>query len=220
MKTPPLASAAELAIVLGIALFGSFAAARHLGEDKLQPPKITSVKILERAAKFVTMRVETDIESQVIVLFSRSTSSIKDVRSTRYQKVHVIILSPLLPKREYAYLVKAMNVRGQGIRSGKVLIPDYSILFSPIIVDTVSDTAATIRWNTVSAGSGGVLFSSAQDPGKLIRATRTEKKGEEHVLALTGLTPNTKYWFYVYARNPFSDEILLARRQQFRTFSR
>ncbi|MEI8361274.1 MAG: fibronectin type III domain-containing protein [bacterium] len=114
---------------------------------------------------------------------------------------HSVNITNLEPSTTYYFYVESTNAKS--VTASSTSLPDgYSFTtaagpkISGVSATNVANTGATIEWNTDQVASTYVVYSTSSD---MTNATEigTADAVSRHGYNLTGLTPGTRYYFYV-----------------------
>lgn len=64
-------------------------------------------------------------------------------------------------------------------------------------ISSISDTSATVSWVTSDPTAAFILYGTSQDPGTPIYESEDSQKYSTHSITITGLTPETNYFFKI-----------------------
>ncbi len=179
------------------------------GGTDTTPPVITSSSIqvpsssLKNSSAIVTFT--TDELAKGTVQYRKSgTTSWTTVSGLTYSLSHNVYIQGLTPKTLYNIQVKAQDISGN--TSNYVSGADFTTVGGPVITNisqtSITDTTATIVWNTSTSSNSFIEYSSNQN------LTSSTIKGNstyvpcvgpvcQHSIQLTSLTPATTYYFSV-----------------------
>jgi len=103
-----------------------------------------------------------------------------------------VVLTSLVTGSEYFYKI------GGVLRSGRTAWSENAtfattVQIRDLRVEGVTYTSATIKWDSNLVATGKVYYGTTNNYGQ----TATGPTGSTHSIPLTGLTPKTKYYFFV-----------------------
>lgn len=147
-----------------------------------------------------TISWNTDLEADSYVVYSTSTDPdlglARQAGDNQSVSAHSVTISNLLPGTKYYYYVKsgvARDDNGHNYYSFTTTID----LASPVIVFSgvsASDVNATISWTTDEAASSTLSYGISTDYGS---TTVNNNLNFDHAATISGLLPNTKYYFKI-----------------------
>ncbi len=149
---------------------------------------------------------ETDEPATSIVQFGRSTSYARSKSLTAYVTNHSVTLTLLESETLYHFRVGSTDEAGNGPRystddtftTDPAPDVDAPVLTSSPTVTGVTDTTATIVWDTDEPSNSQVryeLFTATWAAMSNIK--NKAEMVQHHTVTLTGLTDNTQYYFRV-----------------------
>nr|ADI17499.1 hypothetical protein [uncultured bacterium HF0130_06E03] len=181
--------------------------------DITAPEFTTSPQVIYKNDASATISWETDEEATGEIEFGTTTDlgTIRSLSSTA--KNHEATLTNLEPGKTYFYTVSTYDLSNNGPANTDTLTfstDDQPDLDSPIIASLqslVADSSATLAWETDEVSDSFVKFGV--DSLLLEYNIGDTEDVTEHSVTLTGLTPNTKYFYLVgstdRANNPSTE---------------
>ncbi|TQV72889.1 S8 family serine peptidase [Aliikangiella marina] len=133
---------------------------------------------------------------------------------------HEYTVEGLTPNSEYLVVVEITDVAGNGpVASEPLLVVtlpfidlEAPIITGPIVTD-ITDTSAIVRWTTNEAADSGVEYTD----GVMVDSLFNDDLVKEHVIYLTGLTPNTTYTLTAASSDAFGNGPTVSEPVEFTT---
>ncbi len=187
------------------------------GGTDTTPPVITSSSIqvpsssLKNSSAIVTFT--TDELAKGTVQYRKSgTTSWTTISGLTYSLSHSIFIQGLTPNTLYNIQVKAQDISGN--TSNYVSGTDFTTVGGPVITNisetSITDTTATIVWNTSTSSNSFIEYSNNQTlASSVIKGSSTYVScvGSvcQHSVQLTALTSATTYYFSVKSTDSSSN---------------
>ncbi|MCK4529131.1 carboxypeptidase regulatory-like domain-containing protein [candidate division WOR-3 bacterium] len=166
----------------------------------------------------------TDEPSNSYVFFGK-TQDLGNVEGSEiYISDHYIDLAGLEPDTIYYYKVASTDPSGNGPTESSIHTfrtkegPDTEppiITSGPTVLPTITDTAAQIVWTTDEISDSGVSYND----GTNYYVAHDDKYVIDHMMTLTGLQPDTLYYFTVSSKDPSGNGPTLSETLTFRTLA-
>lgn len=182
----------------------------------MSPPQIFAPTVSVVTQSSATISWLTDEEATGKVTFSKvsplslTAATTLSVSSSALEIFHSLTLTGLASGTTYYYIIESTDVRGQTDRitehsfttvSGA---PDVTSPTISAIASSTSSSGATITWTTNEMATSKVFYGTGTPLQLTSSATLTVSQNAlvtNHALALTGLTPNTRYYLVVESRD-------------------
>jgi chitodextrinase len=129
----------------------------------------------------------------------------RQVGSELVSRRHQVVLLNLEPHTQYYFEVSSTDPSGNTVESRE---DSFRTLWQPDVrgprvsrIDVVSTTTgATIRWETNELAQGKLVYGAA--PGQYTGQRYDSQQSREHVVSLTGLVQDTRYYFQIVVQDP------------------
>ena len=144
----------------------------------------------------------TTNESSTSSVSYGTTTSLGSTATGSSGTSHSVALSGLAPGTTYYYRVSSTDAAGNAAMSpdGSLAPATFQTQAPPVITAvgaTGSGTSATVTWTTDTTATSTVDYGTTTSLG----STATGAGGTSHSVALSGLTPNTRYYYRVTSTN-------------------
>lgn len=181
------------------------------GGGTASPPVITNVAS-STGANFATITWDTDILSNSSVgistspgVFTSTTTIPSMVNNAGSIGVHSVTLTDLTPNTTYYFQVASVSVNNAETVSnnggnGFTFTTTNGSVISHVAVSSVSNSTATIVWDTDAPADSYVVYSTNSDLSSPV-TYGTPDLVTTHSVTLTGLSLGTQYYFYVKSTN-------------------
>jgi len=185
------------------------------GSSDSTPPTLSSVAVSSIQTTSAVVTWTTNEVSDSSVGYSTDATYLPELGSTAMGTSHEITLTGLTPGTTYNVRVKSRDVSnnlGQNDKDNPGSTPIGNFTFdtlpgpaiSAVTVPSISNTQATIQWQTTTNSSTYVVYSDEVSEGALVDpieiGTPDLVGGSapfDHSQEITELTENTRYYFYV-----------------------
>jgi len=173
-------------------------------------PVITNITNTTPTTDSVTITWDTDEDSDSLVKYGTASGTYTDNESdTAMVTSHSITLTGLSPDTTYYFLVNSTDTSGNSNESGEysfrtAAVPDTT----PPIITNIANTTPTINsvtliWDTDEDSDSLVQYGTAS-------GTHTDNESDtamvtSHSITLTGLSPDTTYYFVVNSTDASSN---------------
>jgi Purple acid Phosphatase, N-terminal domain/Fibronectin type III domain len=181
------------------------------GGVETTPPVISSVDSSSISTSSATIQWDTDELSNSTVEYITATGG--DFSSASSQGVasmlndssgvgeHSVTLSGLSPDTDYYYQVKSTDISDntqtdKDGTNGYTFTTDSGPTISNVTEGSIGNTGATITWTSNTDANSYVVYSTNSDLSSSTEVG-TSDETDSHEVSLTGLTTNTKYYYYV-----------------------
>lgn len=176
----------------------------NYGSD-IDPPVISNVAGSSTTTNSIVISWTTDEEASSLVDYGTTIEygdTFGDINATTTS--HTVIVSDLSPNTIYHYRVRSIDTAGNESIS---VDHTFTTLALPTIsggsVDSLGDRSATIIFTTNNAAYGSVLYGLSS--GDYDYAVSDEGLKTSHSVILSGLTPDTTYYFRPRMRSVYGD---------------
>lgn len=174
-------------------------------------PTISSVATSSLQNTSVVVAWTTDELATSSVDFGTSAGSYSSttVKNT-FATSHSVALTGLSANTTYYFRVRSRDISGNTATNNNGG-SDYTFttkggpVITGVAVKSVTDTTATIRWNTNSASDSRVDYSTSASLASPSSVTSSTLVSGEHELTLTGLSGSTRYYFQVLSTDSDSN---------------
>ncbi len=176
------------------------------GGTDIAAPNISAVTVSESQVNYVTITWTTDEISNSTVDYSVSPSTAfgSTATSASYVTSHSVTVTGLTPGTTYLFRVKSTDILGNvatanNSGAGYTFTATGGTTISDVTKISVNDTTATITWNTSTDSDSYVTYSANADMVTSSRTGSASLVGSpyEHRVTITGLTPGTRYYYFV-----------------------
>jgi chitodextrinase len=191
----------------------------------LVAPRITkNPSVIYKTERQATITWETDEGSPTFLEFGAGESLVDQQSLPNFVTKHQVTLTNLTAGTPYQYRVQATDASSNGPTPSQVLTfttesgPDLvapEISVAPV-AEAISDLSAVIKWTTNELSDSGLNFAegSGLSANALGLVVGSSSDVLEHQVALTNLTANTTYSFYVQSTDrssngPVASDVLL-----------
>jgi hypothetical protein len=166
------------------------------------PPTITAVTATPDATgTTLTVAWTTDEVASSVVPYGVSPGDLNGTGSSVSGLNHSVVLSGLSQGMTYYYRVESADVSGNSATSPSLLTAPASITMpdsTPPVVSGVtasgSGTTATVAWTTDESSTSRIQYGTS---ATALTESANGSVGTAHTVALTGLAPNTRYFYRV-----------------------
>jgi peptidoglycan/xylan/chitin deacetylase (PgdA/CDA1 family) len=188
----------------------------NTNEEVVVPPTDTTAPVVSAVAHSnitasgATISWTTDEASDSRVDYGITDAYGANVAATTLGTSHSLELTGLDPNTSYHYKVTSKDAAGNTTVSGDLTfttaeLPPVEDTVPPVIEAVVATgittTGATISWGTLAeSATGEVRYSTTTDFSSSTPILVTDL-ASSHSVALTGLTPNTPYYFQIVAKD-------------------
>lgn len=189
----------------------SFKTAEFYDKDD---PEIFNLSVAYLGSRTILIQWETNELSSSYLEYGHSFEYEKKKNGNRNTKYHQVLLTKLQPSSDYYFKVfskdKAGNT-GSKVYRNRVTTNSYQysdkqdLQIRNINVEQISSDSAVIRWQANNYSDGFVKYSD-----KINRYRKTVKEegfyDRNHKIKLSGLKPNTVYYFKVGSKDIFKNK--------------
>jgi autotransporter-associated beta strand protein len=138
------------------------------GGNDVVPPAISNVRVAKIQASWVKITWTTDEPANSIVYYSiHNEVPVYDLSKTEdsYSTSHEVILTGLTPETAYDYKVVSSDISENSSTddnngTGYSFTTIAGTVISDALVEVVTDTTATITWNTTTSSDSHVVYST------------------------------------------------------------
>jgi hypothetical protein len=166
-----------------------------------RPPTVTRVAAFGLTSTSAIITWLTDEPATGLVEFGVSCCAQRSTSETVLTLVHAIALDGLSPSTTYFFRVTSADAGGNPTVSEVFRFQTPADTVGPVIsriaVAGVTTGSAVVTWTTGEPATGEVEFGPAGLCPCPFRSPRASALSLDHSLALSGLTPNTRYFFRV-----------------------
>lgn len=174
-------------------------------------PEITNLRLIYVGGTYAVAEWNSDEESDSIIVYDVSDTFNKQKKVNGQSKTtdNEVVIKGLKKNTLYYYYAisrdKDKNEGSSDVYSFKTLTDDSGDKANPIIsevspvsaVDSlVSTDSITFKWKTNKPAKGYVEVKIPNKSGK--RYSETDRYTSDHTVTVTGLKPNTLYWYRIY----------------------
>jgi len=166
-------------------------------------------------ASSVTVSWKTDMESNSTIALARADEykagaaepyAMEVGNSSEQVTVHKVTITNLMPATTYHYQVRSKGIFGEAGRSRDLTFTTRAEMpqVSKFLQKKVSDTTATVYWNTNIPTDSLIEYSPLRDGRLSSNETKIQGKPDftvDHEITLTGLEPNITYSIKVAGRD-------------------
>lgn len=149
----------------------------------------------------------TNVPSSSTIEYGPTSSYVLSAGSADLVTSHSVIVSGLAPFTLYHFRAKSIDASGNAGITDDATFTTSSVDVTPTVADVaasfVTGTTATITWSTNVPANCQVLYGLAPSLGSA--STLDPIPATVHARTLTGLTPNTTYFYQIQAMNPGAD---------------
>ncbi len=168
-------------------------------------PKISNISLTNKTAStaFVTWKTNVPTTGQIFYSEDQSSSSESFSSSTVLEKdltvEHSATLSDLVSGKKYYYKIISTDALGNKISSAELSFTGILLTISVPKTSNVSDTKATVSWNTNLETEGKIIYDIQSSPSGLYTLSNTieESFGISHSREISNLVHNTKYYYRI-----------------------
>ncbi len=183
------------------------------GGTSTDAPTITNVATSSLSSNSVTITWDTDQLSNSVVGYSTTAGNFTDNTITVSSMVnnsasigqHAAALVGLAPNTTYYFQVKSVNVDNVSSTSPTATSSDGYMFTTPngttisgVANTDVSNSRATITWNTTNNATSWIVYSTSSNFAYSI-TTGTADSVTSHSVVVTDLSAATHYYYYVYS---------------------
>lgn len=182
------------------------------GGGTAPPPVLTNIATSTVSPSSFTVTWDSDTLSNSKVSYSASagvfTSNVtvaSYVNSLAELGQHQVIVAGLTPNTTYYFKVTSVDASGNTTNddnggNGYVVrtSPGPTITALPSI-SNISNTAADVTWETSLDANSYVVFSTSSEFTATTTVADAGTFATNHSLTMTGLTANTRYFYYIYS---------------------
>ena len=171
--------------------------------DTAAPLILSDPKVSSRTDTTATVEWQTNEPAKGGISYGTSNPPGTKVAETSYQAGHSLPLAGLSPNTTYYLQVSASDASGNGPTLSKVIgfrtdpTPDHT---PPLILtatfSSITHTSAVVQWTTDEPSTGAVVFGLSTIPNQTLADATL---ATSHRLTLSGLTPETVYYFQATA---------------------
>ncbi|MCF7898340.1 MAG: hypothetical protein K9L31_00110 [Candidatus Pacebacteria bacterium] len=201
------------------------------GSSDTTPPTIEPASILLPGANLKNTSVQVtfttdELAKGEVEYRPNGSSTWVSVPSVSYVLSHSIYIQNLSPNTTYNLRLRAEDVSGNV--SSYISGPDFSTVGGPIITGVnainLTDNSVTIFWNTSTSSDSYVYYSINQNIIPSISewsATNVACATSicQHKIDISGLTPGTRYYYYVKSTDGEGNETIDTNGGSYYTFS-
>ena len=202
---------------------------KNMEKEDLIKPRFEEQKILQVINNAVAVSWATNEEARAVIYYGDEENNLKKTTKVRsFQKEHELLIHRLKPGTRY-YLKIVAEDRSGNKTNGRQFIfntndykgdsPDLSILnVKPLSPDEelIFSRRITINFRTNLVAKSVIQYGTA--PGKYKhKKTVSESRRLNHQITLTGLEPNTTYYYKITAQDSFNRKKKIASEMTFVT---
>jgi len=170
------------------------------------PPSITEVNVAVQSQS-ASVTWLTDETASAAVSYCLSSCSENETVTQSIETIglsHEIILDDLVPDTTYEYIVGSVDLANNSASSTPNTFhttPGPQI--TDVTVSSITNTSATITWNTVGENSSSVVtYAPGTFPNESNKLTKDANESTQtHSVTLTDLAPQQTYYFYVSSQD-------------------
>ncbi len=179
-------------------------------------PKISSISFLNKTASTAIISWKTNVPAIGQVFYdTQSMSSGNYSSSSAVEKTlttdHSVSISGFVSGHTYYYQVQSIDSLGNKVTSAERTFTDAAVTISVPKLSDISDTGATISWNTNLETKGKIAFDIRSSPSGFYNNADMpveENFNIAHANALTGLLPNTKYYYRIIVFDRANNKVI------------
>ncbi|GEM_PF-430190 len=168
-------------------------------------PSITAVTVTGSGSSR-TITWTTDESATSSVAYGTSATSLTSSATGAAGTSHSVTLTGLAQGTTYYYRVTSADPAGNSATSpatssaaASFLVPDTTPPAITSVTASGSGTSASVTWTTNETATSSVAYGTSATS---LTSTATGASGTSHSVTLSGLTPNTRYYYRVTSADP------------------
>jgi peroxiredoxin len=193
----------------------------HQTNKDTTPPIIdnASVSDITSTSAIVTWDTNESATSQVMMCEPTGLCTWTELDKNLVIK-HSVSLSSLKPNTAYHYTASSADASGneatkEGNLTTLAVAETAPLLISGVTVSDIGETSATIQWETTLAVTGQVEYGKTDAYG--LTTTSSQQPTTKHNVTLSGLEPNTIYYFRIRLKDTSGNDVLSEGDRSFTT---
>jgi len=186
-------------------------------------PIISGVEATAITTSQATINWTTNENADSKVVYGTVTNIYNSLTSeAAFVTTHSLNLSGLSSQTQYFYKVVSKDTSGNISTSTEFIFSTTATTDTtpPVIksvdINSINGTSAVISWTTNESASSTVVYGTTSGNYNLTPVSSNELVSE-HIISLTGLTPNTKYYFKVKSADALYNEATSVAEYNFTT---